>query len=107
MYNMTPEHLAELMLRARAETALHVHNVGIYGNSHDSDKPQWLEVRDYHGRKLVERWTFEPGRKSRYDRAMAKAERCALVYSERVVSARLLELITEDMTKTASRQTIH
>lgn len=46
MQNLTPEHLAAVLLQAKRETALHTRNVGIYGNSSEHTPDGWLQVRD-------------------------------------------------------------
>lgn len=109
---VTPEHLAAIMLQAKRETALHIRNVGIYGNSCCSDEEmgtteRWVRVRDYLKRETVENWTYDSRRPSQYRNVMAAAERCVEVYNERILATRVLDILTEHMTKSAQRRTLH
>lgn len=109
MQNVTPEHLASVTRAALKATALHRRNVGIYGNSSCSDEDlgtseRWLQVRDYYDKKDLQTWTYDGRRKSQYRRAMAQAEKFVEVTRDRIVAAKVLELLEADLHKRHERR---
>lgn len=107
MQDITPEHLAAVMLQAKRETELHRHSVGIYGNSSEDTPDGWLQVRDYYARTHVETWQFNARRPRQYRNAMAAAERCLEVYCERILATRIQDILTNHAATTAARRTLH
>ena len=98
MQNVTPAHLASVTRAALEATELHRRNIGIYGNSSVKDAAEgWVQVRDYYDKIDVQTWTYDPRRKSQYKRAMAKAERVVQERCDRIVAAKVLELLEADL----------
>lgn len=107
MQDITPEHLATVMLQAKRENELHRHNVGIYGNSSEDTPDGWLQVRDYYDRKTIATWEFNARRPRLYRNAMAAAERCLEVYCERILATRIQNTLANHAATAAERRTLH
>jgi len=98
MINVTPGHLASIMLQAKRETALHTRNVGVYGNSSEPDDVEgWVQVRDYLKEETVKTWRYDQRRPSQHKRIMAEAERLVEVYNENILAVRILALVEADL----------
>jgi len=54
-------------------------------------------VRDYYDKETVQTWTYDGRRKSQYRRVMAKAERLVEARCDRIVAAKVLELLEADL----------
>ena len=97
MQNVTPEHLASVTRAALKATALHRRDVGIYSGDGYSYGDKWLQVRDYYTKEILRTWEYDGLRAAQCRVARAQAEKLVEVTCDRIVAAKVLELLEADL----------